>query len=885
MKNRFTFLMAFCLMAMTAMAQTTSTIATGFNFAYGLTFEGNELFISDQGAGSISKIDITQGTPSVNQVVSGLSSPRDMITIGSDLYVTTAGGVFKIDLMSANPTAILVSQAANTRGLVQVGDYLYYGHLSLNEVCKIDLSAATPTPTTVVSNISKVAGLAVRNNRLFIARESGTINEVDLSSSNPTAQTLVSGLNQPIGLILNGNFLYTSVASGLVSIDITLASPTGTPIQGISFFNPLGLDFKDGIMYVCDESTVKKVEGLAPSFQIAGPICDGQATVTLTGGSPTGGVYSGTGVTDDGNGETFTFDVAGQGLGTYTVTYALNGGESQDGFMVVASPTASFTPPSSVLIDAGAQALTGSPAGGTFTGTGVTGSSFDPMVAGVGTHTITYTYTDGNGCSDMASGEVTVTACVAPVINGLNIIDCPTDPFGFFTLGVDGELNGAATWEIGSASCTEPGTGFSFTTSIQIAFFPPDEPYFVLATGGCVVEPVCFSFVPSELFGISTFSVATTSYCQDAGVQTGLGGGSPTGGTYSGPGVTDDGNGMTYSFDPTAAGIGAHTLTYTVANQWNFDPVTATVEVFGLPAVTFTPPTSVLIDAGAQALTGSPAGGTFTGLGVTGSSFDPMAAGIGMHTITYVYTDVNGCSGMATATITVNPNLPADNACAGANDINSAFGGDFNVPQVTGLWDNTGYTSDGDPTTGFDCWAETSVTNTIWYTFTGDGNTYRIRSVQCSATTYNSDTQVAIYSGSCGSLAPVACNDDEDFNAQVYNISVDVMTQAGETYWMMIDGYEGQQGGFCLEVTNLTPNAITEIGHTNIQIFPNPTTGMVQLTNVNADQVQVFDGMGRLLFSKESPGNSMDISAAPAGMYFMKITEGEKVYSARVVKE
>jgi len=52
--------------------------------------------------------------------------------------------------------------------------------------------------------------------------------------------------------------------------------------------------------------------------------------------------------------------------------------------------------------------------------------------------------------------------------------------------------------------------------------------------------------------------------CETAGVLTGLGGGTPFGGVYSGPGVTDDGNGSTYTFDPAAAGLGVHTITYTV---------------------------------------------------------------------------------------------------------------------------------------------------------------------------------------------------------------------------------------------------------------------------------------------------------------------------------
>jgi len=53
-----------------------------------------------------------------------------------------------------------------------------------------------------------------------------------------------------------------------------------------------------------------------------------------------------------------------------------------------------------------------------------------------------------------------------------------------------------------------------------------------------------------------------TTLCVTEGVQTGLGGGSPAGGTYSGVGVTDTGG--TFSFDPTAPGVGMATVTYTV---------------------------------------------------------------------------------------------------------------------------------------------------------------------------------------------------------------------------------------------------------------------------------------------------------------------------------
>lgn len=52
-------------------------------------------------------------------------------------------------------------------------------------------------------------------------------------------------------------------------------------------------------------------------------------------------------------------------------------------------------------------------------------------------------------------------------------------------------------------------------------------------------------------------------------------------------------------------------------------------------------------------LGGTPAGGTFSGPGVTGNQFDPSAAGPGTHTIAYSYTDANGCMGMDTFVTTV----------------------------------------------------------------------------------------------------------------------------------------------------------------------------------------------------------------------------------------
>lgn len=73
--------------------------------------------------------------------------------------------------------------------------------------------------------------------------------------------------------------------------------------------------------------------------------------------------------------------------------------------------------PAVVCQDAGQQPLpAGSPAGGTYSGTGVSGAFFDPAVSGVGTYSVSYTSTNSLGCSTSASQLIVVNACTA--LNG-----------------------------------------------------------------------------------------------------------------------------------------------------------------------------------------------------------------------------------------------------------------------------------------------------------------------------------------------------------------------------------------------------------------------------------------------------------------------------------
>lgn len=78
----------------------------------------------------------------------------------------------------------------------------------------------------------------------------------------------------------------------------------------------------------------------------------------------------------------------------------------------------------------GGVTLVGNPAGGTFSGPGVGGNIFDPATAGVGTHTITYTFTDANGCSGTITQQVTVISTVGifenyDFTNAINVFPNP----------------------------------------------------------------------------------------------------------------------------------------------------------------------------------------------------------------------------------------------------------------------------------------------------------------------------------------------------------------------------------------------------------------------------------------------------------------------------
>lgn len=102
---------------------------------------------------------------------------------------------------------------------------------------------------------------------------------------------------------------------------------------------------------------------------------------------------------------------------------------------------------------------------------------------------------------------------------------------------------------------------------------------------------------------------------------------------------------------------------YQTVNGCLSDTTTVTAAPLDVPSVTLNAFSSVCVNSPKFDLTGgSPAGGTYSGPGIVSNQFDPTLAGLGNFTITYTFTDANGCSAQAQQSITV--------GCANIEDLN-----------------------------------------------------------------------------------------------------------------------------------------------------------------------------------------------------------------------
>jgi gliding motility-associated-like protein len=376
-----------------------------------------------------------------------------------------------------------------------------------------------------------------------------------------------------------------------------------------------------------------------PTITAVSALCSNAPNFTLTG-LPTGGTWSLTASTSTAG--VFTPSLAA--IGNNTVTYLYGGaGCLQTTTAIVpieryvpSTITGTINPiclPGSTVNLS--TALTTSTLGvGTWSGNGVTGTTFNPISAGVGTHTLTYSTNSVPTialCPTFSTIAVTVNSAIQPTISAIGPF-CTNTPSVVISASPTG-----GTW----AASPGVNTAGAFTPSLALI----GNNTYTYTVGASACSATNTITIAVEQFVPSTITGAINALCitnQPINLSTALGT-SPLGvGVWSGNGVTGA------MFDPNVAGAGTHTLTYstnsvpTTALCPDASTIEVTVNSVVQPTITATGP--FCDNFTAQQLVANPNGGVWSagtiGTNVsTAGLLSPGSSLLGPNKILYTLTN------------------------------------------------------------------------------------------------------------------------------------------------------------------------------------------------------------------------------------------------------
>ncbi|UHG93465.1 cellulose binding domain-containing protein [Spirosoma oryzicola] len=302
-----------------------------------------------------------------------------------------------------------------------------------------------------------------------------TVNEKPLApSANNVSVCQKSTPVSLVGSVTQGSNLRWYIAStGGTGSSVAPTPPTntvGSTTYYVSQVNSSGCESdRTPITVTVTPLPNPSIVGLADSY------CQGTTAVTLLG-SPSGGVFK-----VDGSTAT-VFNPASLSVGQHTVVYSYTNSSgcsntASQNVTINALPVVSITGLASAYCqDATAVPLVplGSPEGGSFTIDASAATVFNPATLAVGSHTVTYSYTDGNSCTNTVTQNVTVKEVPAtPVlvtqagnsypagVSNLTI----SQNVGSVILSVSGCSGGTINWSGGSATTLAVSTSSQGTQS------------------------------------------------------------------------------------------------------------------------------------------------------------------------------------------------------------------------------------------------------------------------------------------------------------------------------------------------------------------------------------------------------------------------------------
>ncbi len=434
------------------------------------------------------------------------------------------------------------------------GLYTYYVRAFQSPSChKVSKHA---TVTARVCNISpSIASISDK----VTCENSSTEFTVSVSDTDFDDVQVTASSNNPTLLPASG----IKVSPALGAYNAAPRTLTLTPAVGQSGtvkVMVLATDERNGTDTVYFNLTVNTLPAEVSLSYIA-PVCENTPDFTLTQGSPAGGVYT------INNEEVGSFSPGNLLAGSHRVVYTV---ESENGCISAASQPVTVKAVTSAALAAFApiclndDPLTlsgGQPLGGKYSGTSVVNGVFNPSLAATGTHTITYSYTNTNNCTDTAQAAIEVKS--APQVNLSAVAACINDvPFALAEkTNVVGSYSGTGV----SNNVFNPKVAGVGKTTVTVV---------VSGENGCQTSK---SFQIEVKAGTALSFTTLESLCADTTAINLLA--TPTGGSFSGAGVSGD------TFSPAGLAAGKYALVYTyTADNGCVETMSDTVRVKAVPS-------------------------------------------------------------------------------------------------------------------------------------------------------------------------------------------------------------------------------------------------------------------------------------------------------------
>ncbi len=414
-------------------------------------------------------------------------------------------------------------------------------------------------------------------------------------------------------------------------------------------------------------------------------VCVDAAAIHLTQGSPTGGIYSGPGITD---GPTGLFDPSVAGEGTHTITYTYTDGTTGCTGSATSTITVNDLPTITVstspfcsadlltyTLEVTVSTGTVTSSAGTVTDLGGNLWRISGVTAGTG---VTVTVTDANTCDNSLS--VTSPDCSCPVVtapvSGGDQSYCAGESIPSLTVTVGpGET---ADWYPEATGGTLLLAGnTTYTPSVPGTYYAEAR----VTDNNCVSSTRTSVILTENPLPTVTLGTLPTVCVDAAAIH--LTQGSPTDGIYSGPGITDGPTGL---FDPSVAGEGTHTITYTYTDGATgcTGSATSTITVNSVPTITVsTSPfcsadlLTYTLEVTVSSGTVTSSAGTVTDLGGNLWRISGVTAGTG---VTVTVTDANTCANSLSVT---SPDCSCPVVAAPVSGGNQSYCAGESIPSLT----------------------------------------------------------------------------------------------------------------------------------------------------------------------------------------------------------